>query len=518
MTTSPSYDVAHPAPIIATTTGKVRGRWQNASSAAYLGVPFAAPPVGELRFSTPHRHEAWGGIRPAIDYGPTPQRRPFGPVVTIPEPSIPGDSTLNVNVFTPAPRDRGAGLPVLVWIHGGGYFAGSPSSPWYNGRAFNADGVVTVSVSYRLGFQGFGWVRGAPLNRGLLDQIAALTWVQENIREFGGDPQRVTIAGQSAGGGSVLALVGSPRAAGLFRGAISESGAFNSLRAEQAEKVGLALARAVGVDPDIESWSALGETAILDHERDVNNVEGVPGTIATAGQLLDALERGFIGDSNLAFAPVVDGDVLLEPFRAAYENGVGANVSLLMGSARNEFSFPLPGGSDLSEAEEEFRAAGLSEEAIARYSDEVHRIGEDRVAGQLMTTYMFRVGIAHTAAIRNAAGAGARTWLYDFGQTSSVSNASMHCEEIPYVFNVLDAPRVGSVLGEHPSQPLADSIHGTWAKFVSTAAIDQPTVADHPRGAIRFLGGERYEPEAYRFEGELVDRALRKASPDADGH
>ena len=109
-------------------------------------------------------------------------------MTAIPEPSFPGDATLNLNVFTPVPGEPDARLPVLVWIHGGGFKAGSPSSPWYDGRAFNRDGVVTVSISYRLGFDGFGWIPDAPHNRGLLDQIAALRWVQDNIAAFGGDP------------------------------------------------------------------------------------------------------------------------------------------------------------------------------------------------------------------------------------------------------------------------------------------------------------------------------------------
>ena len=108
-------------------------------------------------------------MRDATRYGATPSGRPFSDKTTIPEPSIPGEDTLNVNVFTPAPGDRDAHLPLFVWIHGGGYFAGSPASPWYDGRSFNREGVVTVTLSYRLGFDGFGWIDGAPQNRGILD-------------------------------------------------------------------------------------------------------------------------------------------------------------------------------------------------------------------------------------------------------------------------------------------------------------------------------------------------------------
>ena len=148
---------------VTTTAGTVRGRWRaipgsEARSAAFLGIPFAEAPVGELRFAAPVPKAPWDGVRDALAFGATAQRGDPG-VTLIPEPSVEGESTLNVNVFTrsPAPAAPGEGLPVLVWIHGGGYVAGSPASPWYDGRNFTRDGVVTVTISYRLGFDGFGW-------------------------------------------------------------------------------------------------------------------------------------------------------------------------------------------------------------------------------------------------------------------------------------------------------------------------------------------------------------------------
>ena len=229
------------APEAHTRSGRVRGAWRG-TSAVFLGIPFAAAPVGELRFLAPAPVTPWSGVRDALAYGPTPQRRVAVGVTTIPEPAIGGDDILSVNVFTPALTPAAAappaGLPVLVWIHGGGYWAGSSASPWYDGAAFNRDGVVVVTVSYRLGFEGFGWIDGAPLNRGILDQIAALEWVQDNIREFGGDPGRVTVGGQSAGAGSALALLSSPRTDGLFHGVIAQSPPMYGLNPATAEDIG----------------------------------------------------------------------------------------------------------------------------------------------------------------------------------------------------------------------------------------------------------------------------------------
>lgn len=506
MTDHLQYDLAVPAPVVRTTAGLVQGRWQNASSAAYLGIPFASAPVGELRFAAPKPHPAWEGVRPAMEYGPTPQRRPFGPAVTIPEPSIPGEYTLNVNVFTPAPRDRGAKLPVFVWIHGGGYFAGSPSSPWYNGRAFNARGIVTVSVSYRLGFDGFGWMEGAPLNRGMLDQILALEWVRDNIAEFGGDPDKVTIGGQSAGGGNVQALMASPKAAGLFRGVISESGPAGTPSLEQAMAGGRAMAERVGVEPTREAWLKVGEDTILDNEREINQAKGWPATPTNAGDFLKALRDGFEGEHGMVLTPLVDGEFLTEPIADAIAHGSGRDVALLAGTTRNEFSFPLPGPAPrIDEAVAPLKAAGMSDKAVERFANEVHRIGAERTGGQFMTEWMFRVGLARLAENRMAAGAGERTWLYDYAQQNSTSGSSVHCDEIPYAFDALDAPKAEDVLGPNPSRHFAKVVNGIWARFIADGTVDRPSLAEGgPTGAIRLQGEAIWDPEAYLFERELL--------------
>ena len=235
-----------------TKTGAVRGFWR-IQSAAFLGIPFAEQPYGDLRFLAPVPVRPWSGVRDALRYAPTPQRKALAEITTIPEPSIPGDDILNLNVFTPRPKTTSGSeepLPVLVYIHGGGYIAGSPASPWYDGAAFNRDGVVTVTVSYRLGFDGFGWLPDAPPNRGILDWLLALEWVRDNIAQFGGDPARVTIAGQSAGGGAVMTLLTLPRARGLYTAAASISGVPSDIPLERAKRTTAALAERLGVTPD----------------------------------------------------------------------------------------------------------------------------------------------------------------------------------------------------------------------------------------------------------------------------
>jgi para-nitrobenzyl esterase len=256
---------------ITTPKGRVRGVHRAGGSCAFLGIPFALPPVGDHRFAAPVPHPGWSGVLDATAYGATPQRKPLTEVTLIPEPSIPGDSsTLNVNVFTPDPdRGSGDGLPVLVWIHGGGFVAGSPASPWYDGAAFNRDGVVTVTVSYRLGFDGFGWVADAPANRGVLDWLCALEWVRDNISAFGGDPTRVTIAGQSAGGAAVLTLLGMDRAQHLFHAVACLSGPTMHITAAAAEEFGRTLADRLGVPPTRAGLSAVDESRVLEVQHEL---------------------------------------------------------------------------------------------------------------------------------------------------------------------------------------------------------------------------------------------------------
>ena len=344
-------------PVVHFSQGSVRGVWRDtkgppssegyARSAAFLGIPFAEAPVGKRRFAAPVPAAGWDGVRDATHPGPTPQRRPFAEVTAIPEPSFPGEATLNLNVFTPVPGKPDARLPVLVWIHGGGFKAGSPSSPWYDGRAFNRDGVVTVSISYRLGFDGFGWIPDAPHNRGLLDQLAALRWIQDNIAAFGGDPDRVTIAGQSAGGGSVWALLVSPLAQGLFSAAISHSGALSLQPADVARRHGAALAELGGVEWTRAGLSRLSEDDLLDLQERAGAAPPPGGLDAALTHILAT------GGLWLAFLPCIDGEVLPASVDDSLAAGVGADVPLVMGCTAHEFTAagamfaPLLAGEDL---------------------------------------------------------------------------------------------------------------------------------------------------------------------------
>src|SRR5579859_5403924 len=231
--------------IVRTRQGAVRGRIVG-GVAGFKGIPYSAPPFGAYRFQPPQPAERWDGVRDALNYGPTVVKPPLIALLDdlIPEPVIAGTDCLNLNIWTPA--EGKAGLPVMVWIHGGGFTNGAAAM--HDGNRFARDGVVCVTINYRLGADGFLFLGEGHVNLGLLDQVAALIWVQENIAAFGGNPNNVTIFGVSAGGMSVSTLLAMPRAKGLFHRAIAQSGAGHyAISPATAQRIGHVLAKKLAV-------------------------------------------------------------------------------------------------------------------------------------------------------------------------------------------------------------------------------------------------------------------------------
>src|ERR1700733_11072555 len=259
-------------PVVRLRSGSLQGEPLGAAGAVFKGIPFAAAPVGALRWREPMPVASWQGLRAATQYRSACAQPDMGwNSSLVPTAS---EDCLYLNVWTPR-LERAAHLPVMVWIHGGGFTGGSGTDPMFDGGRLSAHGVVLVTLNYRLGVLGFfshpqlgAAVGSAPGNFGLLDQIAALKWVRDNIVRFGGDPAAVTVFGQSAGGGSVVALLTSPLASGTFRAAIVESGATLDVRpattlaaaraigAKFADKATLAQLRAVPVNELLQRWGA----------------------------------------------------------------------------------------------------------------------------------------------------------------------------------------------------------------------------------------------------------------------
>ncbi len=244
--------------VIETRYGEVRGSVAD-GVASFKGIPYAAPPFGANRLQPPRPVQPWSGVRDALSYGPKfpqPQYPPHIATLLPPELGGQGEDCLVLNIWAPA---TGSDAPVMVWIPGGMYaYHGTGASPWYDGSHFARDGIVCVTINYRVGIDGFLYLGRGNANRGLLDQVAALAWVRDNIGAFGGNPGNVTIFGESAGAMSVGTLLAMPCAAGLFRRAIAQSGAAHHvLSIDSAELVGQRLAERLGVGVSREAIAAV---------------------------------------------------------------------------------------------------------------------------------------------------------------------------------------------------------------------------------------------------------------------
>ncbi|WP_341996325.1 carboxylesterase family protein [Microbacterium sp. LWH7-1.2] len=474
---------------VSTAAGRVRGLWRGepgaGGSAAFLGIPFAKPPVGERRFAAPEPPEPWDGVRDALEYGATAQRGDTG-ITLIPEPSVPGESTLNVNVFTPVPGQTDAALPVLVWIHGGGFISGSPASPWYDGRAFNRDGVVTATVSYRLGFDGFGHIDGAPSNRGVRDWLAALEWVQENIAQFGGDPSRVTIAGQSAGGGGVLTLLGMPAAQRLFHAAWSLSGALADVSVERARSASARLAHLAGVAPTREGFASVPEDALYALQRKA----GEPESSDRLAGVRSLLEEG------LSWGPAIDGDLLTQPTIDALRAGIGADKPLVLGTTDDEFTMVTDGAKRalrLVPASLALSRLGVSRARRREYlADNAaqRRKGTAAVLGRYVTDVVFRSTVVRVAEARSDA----PTWVYRFVWPSPTRRWALHCLDVPFWFDCLDDEHVAAIAGDAPPRSLAAAVHGSAVALVRGDDPGWRPWSDAP-GTTRIFGGDASVPD-----------------------
>lgn len=428
-----------PTNVVWTTSGPVIGRI-NDGVAAFKGVPYAAPPFGERRFLAPQAHDPWTEPFEAFEFGATsPQRQHAAPggLPDVIEPTIPGEDILNLNVWT---TGTDGSRPVLVWIHGGGFFAGCSANPWYDGASFARKGLVVVSINYRLGAEGFMELPDAPSNRGLLDCIAALQWVRDNAAVFGGDPHRVTAMGQSAGGIAVAALLVSTTAQGLFHQAIIASGitSFPAWPSDQARAMTDAIAAQVAAPATRSGMSSRTPTELMDGH------DAALARLQAAGTPLMP-----------PWGVVLDGDLVAGPLLEAVRSGRGSSVPVLVGTTRNEFAW-----------------RGFRDQP---YSAEARRRGQRAFADDL-----FRRPTQEFAEQRLASGA-AQTYRYEFQWQSRAAPYILagHSIDIPFFFNNLSAPYVSDYTGLKPPQEIADFDHSAFAAFVSTGNPGWPPFSAH---------------------------------------
>jgi para-nitrobenzyl esterase len=441
-----------PEPVTSTDRGRVRGA-PAPHGYAFRGIPFAKAPFGVLRLRAPVVTDPWDGEQPAVDPAPTAPQPATG-FTLIPEPTIGGGETpgcLAVNVFTP---DLGsARLPVLFWIHGGGFTNGTPSSSWYDGDRFARDGVVVVSAGYRLGAEGFANIPGAPANRGVLDCIAALEWVQRNIASFGGDPDKVTVAGQSAGGVAALLLTTLSRAEGLFRAAIPMSGSvFPTPSAEATLGLTGRMAEGLGIDATLAGFASVTPSALVEAQ--------IAATSRPDASMADRFGGG------LSFFPFVDGEVVPDAPMHAVTAGAGSALPFLIGTTQEEFN----AGARLAAIDDEQAAKTLTSLGLDATGIAAYRAGgadPGQQIGQAVTDRMFRVPALRVAEAR--ATYAAPSYHYEFAwRTAALGGlGAVHCLDLPFVFDVLDDDHAKLVAGGAAPQDLADEMHAAWVAFVT---------------------------------------------------
>ena len=464
-------------------SGVVRGHAE-AGLAAFRGIPYAAPP---RPFEAPRRVATWEGVRTTTEFGPSPpQSSAFGMDVQV----VDGRDWLTANVWSP---DLGGALPVMVWIQGGAYLFGRSDLPEYDGAALARGGVVVVTFNYRVGLEGFGQLEDAVPNRGLLDQVALLEWVHENIGGFGGDPARVTIFGQSAGGGSVAALLAMPRAGGLFHRAIAQSVAGTFFTPALAADITRACAAELGLEPT-----------------DLRRAD--PGLLPTAADAVLARMDHFAdrwgraAHARTPIGPVVDGEILpTSPWL-----GLRGDVELLVGHTRDEQRL-LTALSGMLGQVTETQAA----ETARLFGPDPRRYREsfpdpEQLYEVVRSDWLFRMPSLLLARAHLAAGGAAH--LYELTWPAPGMGGGFgacHGLDVPLVFGNLAAGQPAMLIGEptDEARSVSEQMRSAWTAFATTGDPGWPA---HDTGLTRIFD---VEPAVTDYP-EQVSRAIWRDPPD----
>lgn len=496
---------------VRTRQGEVRGNFTE-EIYTFRGIPYAAPPYGANRFRSPQPPAPWRGVRDAITFGAEPFQLRLPPEwqAAIPDPAVPGEDCLNLNIWTPALGS--AGLPVMIYIPGGMFELGTGAS--YDGSRFARDGIVCVSLNYRVGAESFLFLEDCPINRGLLDQVAALAWVHDNIAAFGGDPGQITIFGESAGAMSAGTLLGLPLAEGLFRRAIAQSGAahlVNSL--DTARKIGHALADRLGVPATRDAIAAVPMQRFLAAQIELKrDLLAHPDPQRWGSETVT---------STMPWQPVIDGDIIPAAPIQRIAGGASAQVDVMVGTNTDDWKlFTVLNGYFDRVTEDmltgpvadygflSLAAYGLpAKQALAANQARYPGEGPGDVLAAVQTDWWVRIPAIRLAEAH--AGRPAGTFMFEFAWPSPAENGrfgACHGLELPFVFDTLDKGTnqvAGVLLGSHPPQPLADLMHAAWVAFATNGDPGWPAYNLDQRTTMRFDTRSGTVDDPYTMERTL---------------
>jgi para-nitrobenzyl esterase len=496
--------------IVATDLGKLEGHTEEGVT-SFKGVPFAAPPVGSLRWRPPRFAAAWSGIRQAIDYGHDCMQRPFA-ADEAPSVARFSEDCLVGNIWVP---EQTAGkLPILIWIHGGGWVNGGSSPAIYDGSQFAKQGILVYSFNYRLGRFGFfahpaltaESQDGLLGNYGFMDQIAAIRWIQKNAEAFGGDPDNVTICGESAGGFAVHILLTSPIAVGLCRRAVVQSGGgrtlFNATGLRRgingrpsAEQIGVAFAAGKGIGA--EDADAL------------NKLRALP-----AEEIVDDLNMATMHYRGSTYpGPMIDRKIVLGEIGDEYLAGRNQRVPMLLGANSVEI-----GDAVANTAAELFARFGANADA-ARNAYE--RSCSDDLAGLCQAVGADALMLEPARFLARTASAQAQpVWLYRFGYVASSMRSQWseapHATEIPFVFDTVKA-KYGSLLSEQ-DELIAKQANAYWSNFVKSGNPNGSGLPEWPQyerstdTLMNFtLAGPKSGADPRREQLDLAEQSMQQA-------
>lgn len=420
----------------------------------FLSIPYAAPPFGPRRFQLPVTPEAWTGVREATQFGPAAPQTPYRGRTGQLLPSLTSEGTdqdiLTANVWAPASATDSASepLPVVLWIHGGAFERGGSSITGYDGTSFARDGVVFVSANYRLGSEGFSVLDDAPRNLGLEDVAAALRWTHAEIAAFGGDPSRITVMGESAGGALAAALVSRPDTRPLIAGAIIESGPLDAADPKRAGRVTRALAKRLGVPATREAFAALSPAELL-----------AARTAQAAGSSPLRGAPGFLLAQDPASLP--------ETPRTALAT---ATAPLLIGTNTDEYRlwFTPDALAKITpwQARLGHLALRIPRAAVRAYRADFPDAGTGARLGQALTDAMLRAPMTQVADRRASP-----TFAYEFAWQSPIDGLGAgHALELGFVFDGLENPDSVRIAGDAAPQSLAREMHDAWVRMIRDGA------------------------------------------------